>query len=114
MHELSTCQKLIRELEEIAIHYPGHKLTHIRLSVGALARVDVNELQELFPLAAKDTFANQAILSIESIPIEVLCPKCGTSSQVTANDLRCKQCSYEKTTVISGTDMLIEDVTFEA
>jgi len=112
MHELSTCKRLISQIEKIADEHQGLKVKFVQLSVGELARVDTKELIELFPMAAKDTIAQNAELHIKAIPIQVLCSHCNKHSEVTASDLSCRHCQSQDTSLTDGTDMLISHIDF--
>jgi len=112
MHELSTCKRLISQIEKVANEHQGLTVKSVQLSIGELARVDVTELVELFPLAAKDSIAKNAKLQIHIVPIKVFCNNCNKESEVTANDLSCRHCQNQDTSLSDGTDMLISHIDF--
>jgi len=112
MHELSTCKRLISQIEKVAREHQGLSVKSVQLSIGELARVDVTELVELFPLAAKNSIAKNAELQINIIPIRVFCNMCNKESDVTANDLSCRHCQSQDTSLTKGTDMLISHIDF--
>lgn len=112
MHELSTCKRIISQIEKIAKEHQKLKVKLVQLSIGELARVDSKELVELFPIAAKETIAQDAELQIKNTPIKVQCNYCHKSSEVTASDLSCRYCQSQETSLTDGTDMLISHIDF--
>ena len=112
MHEMSTCKKLINQIEEVAGSQQGKSVKSVTLSIGALARVDVDELIELFPFASHGTCAENANLLIEREPIFIKCISCNRESSVSASDMSCPICRSEQTQLLSGTDMLLKELEF--
>jgi len=115
MHELSTCKSLISQLEKMAQeqHAEGRHISNVILSVGELARVDIDELLILFPVAAKGTLAENALLTVSKMPIRINCLDCDEDSDVRADDLACPHCHHENTRLLSGTDMLLTGIEFQ-
>lgn len=112
MHEMSTCQQLIKQIESVSAENGNRPVIKVHLTVGELARVDVGELAELFPLASKNTLAQQAELVIAHEPISVHCPKCQLKSDVTADRMCCPRCSYDTPELVAGTEMLLTSIEF--
>ncbi len=112
MHEMSTCKQLIRQIEKIAQTHPGQVVKGITLSIGELARVDIDELIELFPLAAQRTCAEHAKLIVNREAISLKCLTCGQHSKVSADAMDCPLCGSRETQLTGGTDMLIEALEF--
>lgn len=117
MHELSTCKRLIKQVEQFVEDHQqlqtAGNISNIQLLIGELARVDVSELKELFPFAARGTLAEHAQLSISHQPIQIHCLRCDMDSDVSADDLRCPLCLAETTRLIAGTDMLLTGIEYE-
>lgn len=112
MHEMSTCKQLMKQIEAIAQAHPGKSVKNISLSIGELARVDVDELLELFPLAARGSCAENASLLIHREPISIKCITCDNLSSVSADNMNCPLCGSESTQLMSGTDMLLKELEF--
>ena len=112
MHEMSTCRQLIKQIEKFAQAEPEKKIKNIKLSVGELARVDVDELIELFPIASQGTCAENAELIVSRVSISVKCGECSKSSDVTAENMNCAFCGSENTQLSGGTDMLLNELEF--
>ncbi len=112
MHEMSTCKQLIKQIEKVAKAHPNQMLKNITLSIGELARVDVKELVELFPIASLGTCAEHAKLIICHEAISITCKQCEQLSKVLAQDMNCPSCGSQETQLIGGTDMLLKELEF--
>ena len=113
MHEMSTCKKLIEQIEKHAQSQPDQVIVNIKLSIGELARVDIDELVELFPIASIGTRAENAKLTIERQPISIKCLSCSKEANVSIANMNCPVCGAENTQLLSGTDMLLTELEFE-
>lgn len=112
MHELSLCQALLTQVEQLATTHGATQVTRIRLTIGPLAGVEATLLQHAYPLAAIGSRAERAELVIESTPIRVRCWDCGMETTALVNRLCCGACGSVTTQVVSGTEMLLAQVEF--
>lgn len=110
MHELSVCQALLSQVEEIARSRAARAVSRITVHIGPLAGVEPALLQQAYPLARAGTRANEAELIIERLPVRVRCEQCGTESEVPANRLICKGCGDWRTQLIGGDELLLASV----
>jgi len=110
MHELSICQQLVKQVEDIALQNQSFEIKKINLQIGPLSGVEASLLQHAFPFAAEHTLAKQAELIIEEVPIVVQCDQCGLKTHAQINNLTCSHCDNEKTHLISGDEMLLLSV----
>ena len=110
MHELSICQSIIHQGIEIARKHNASSITRINLSIGPLAGIDTHLLEAAFPIAARTSPAEHAILDIQVIPIQIHCSDCDINSEVPMNNLTCPQCNNKQTRLISGDEMIITHI----
>jgi len=110
---MSTCKNLIKQIEQLAAAHPNKAIKNVKLTIGELARVDVDELESLFPLASKGSCAENANLLIERESITVKCRQCGETSPVSIAQMDCPLCGNENTQLIAGVDMLLKELEFE-
>ena len=113
MHELSICQSLMTQLENIAIENNALAVTSVIIAMGHLSGVEVQLLRNAYPIASAGTVAENSELIIETLPIRVKCNQCGSESDVTANKLICKQCGDWRTTLLSGYELMLMSVELE-
>lgn len=110
MHELSVCQALIEQVQNVARANNAAAVSRIVLRIGALSGVEPKLLQQAFPLARAGTVAAEAALEIESLPIRVKCEHCGAETDASANRLLCGQCGDWHTQLLSGDELLLASV----
>ena len=111
---MSTCRTLIKQVEKTVQDYVGIKITSIDVSIGKLANIDVQELEELFPLASRNTITENAKLNILSIAPDVSCLDCGKDSPAENKELTCPLCHSNNTIPLNGTEMLLTNVELES
>ena len=112
MHELSICQALIAQVEDIAREHAA-RVAEVHLGIGPLSGVEARLLQDAYPLACAGTAAEGSDLKIETAPVRVRCRTCGAESAATPNRLTCAACGDWHTDLISGDEMLLLRVTLE-
>jgi hydrogenase nickel incorporation protein HypA/HybF len=110
MHELSVCQGLLTQVEEIARREEAAHVDVILLRIGPLSGVEPDLLQNAFIIARAGTVAANAELSIDTLPVRVECTQCGAESEATPNRLLCGQCGDFRTRLLSGDEMLLASI----
>lgn len=113
MHELSVCQSMLGQIEEIAREHAAHTVSRVKVQIGPLSGVEPQLLAQAFPLAVAGTIAEGASLELENLPIRVHCRQCGADSDAQANRLVCGTCGHWDTQLLSGDEMLLASVELE-
>ena len=112
MHELSICQNILAQVEQMAMHHHARCATRIVLRIGPLSGVVDELLRRAFDLLRPGSVVEKAVLDIQTCPVVVLCPSCDKESQVSANQLVCPHCQQWQTTLISGDELLLLQIEF--
>jgi hydrogenase nickel incorporation protein HypA/HybF len=94
VHELSVCQALIAQVEQIAAQHAAQGVKSVHLRLGPLAGVEAQLLQDAYPIACAGSVAAESVLVIDLAPLQVKCQRCG-------------QCGDYHTQVVSGDEMLL-------
>lgn len=110
MHELSVCQALLVQVEQVARQNAAHSVEKVVLRIGPLAGVEPRLLQDAFPIARAGTVAAAAELVIEELPLTVRCRNCGAETTATPSRLICGACGDWHTQLISGDELLLASV----
>jgi hydrogenase nickel incorporation protein HypA/HybF len=110
VHELSICQALVEQLEEVARAQNGRRIEFVEVGIGPLSGVEPQLLQRAFPLAAAGSLAENAQLHLEALPVRVHCDDCGSDSDATASRLVCRHCGNWRTRLLSGDELLLTRV----
>ena len=113
MHELSICQALIEQVEQLARDNQATTVTAIWLQVGPLSGAEIPLLEHAYPVAAAGTVAEHAELTIDAAPVRVRCRVCGEESAASANRLLCGVCNDYRTELVSGDEMILSRLEFE-
>ena len=113
MHELSICQALLTQVENLAQENDAVSVAAIHLQVGPLSGVEIPLLENAWPLASTGSIAATAELLIECSPIRVRCESCGAESDASMNRLLCGVCGDYHTKLISGDELLLAQIEFD-
>ncbi len=113
MHELSICQALMHQVEDIAQEREARSVTEIVIGLGPLSGVEAQLLNNAFHIASVGTVAEAAKLIINDLPLRVKCGKCGSESDAAPNKLLCKNCGDWHTSLISGDELMLMSVELE-
>lgn len=113
MHELSVCQGMLRQVNEIAAREGARQVTRIRVAIGPLSGVEPRLLTQAFPIARAGGIAAHAELELDALPIRVACETCGAESTASINRLLCGQCGDYHTRLLSGDELVLASVELE-
>ena len=75
MHELSVCQAIVTQVEQIALQHQAEVFS-ITLRIGPLSGVEASLIEQAYPLAVAGTGLSAARLIIDSLPVRVRCLSC--------------------------------------
>ena len=107
MHELSVCQSLLEQVEQVAADHGAERVERIRVRIGPLSGVEADLLASAYSIAAAGTIAEGAVLDIEPAPVRVHCMTCGAETDATPNRLLCGACGDWHTRLVSGDELLL-------
>jgi len=112
MHELSVCQAVIAQVEQIARQHDA-RVASITVRIGSLSGVESALLQRAYPLAVAGTALSRARLVIDVAPVRVRCRSCFAETIVEPNRLLCGVCGEWRTDLVSGDELLLASVELE-
>jgi hydrogenase nickel incorporation protein HypA/HybF len=110
MHELAVCQALMEQVENIAQEEQADHVLAIHLAIGPLSGVEPRLLEQAFFIASAGSFAADAELVIESMPVQVSCKQCGQLTDALPGRLVCGSCGDWRTSLISGDELELRHV----
>ena len=114
MHELAVCQALLTQVQRVADEARAGPVRRIVLQVGPLSGVEPQLLRRAFDVARLGGIAAEAELSIVAAPVRVRCLECGAESEASANRLLCARCGTWRTHLLSGEELVLQRVEFDA
>ncbi len=106
MHELAITEGLVDAVTE---RLPGHRVTCVRLEIGALSGVVADSLRFCFDLVTEGTNLEGAALEIALPPARCHCRPCGTEFEPDGPIAICP-CGSAEITVLAGQDLKITSV----
>lgn len=89
------------------------KIREIICGIGLLGCVEANTLRACFELYAENTPAENALLSIHTIPLDCVCKDCATRFQLTEKRFICPACGSPEINFRGGNGMIIEAINCE-
>jgi len=110
VHELSVCQALISQVEEIARSHRAVSVESVKLGIGPVSGVEISLLQHAYPFASAGTVADHSKLVIETIPLKVSCERCAAETEAEPGWLICAACGSNLTKLVSGDEMILMSI----
>lgn len=113
MHELSIVADLFETLLEQARSHDALEVTRVRLKVGLLSGIVPELLASAFDMYKKGTIAENAVLEVETVPLQVRCRTCGVESRNANFVLTCPSCASVDLEIVQGTEIFLEKIELE-
>jgi hydrogenase nickel incorporation protein HypA/HybF len=105
MHELSIASALVEQVCVEARNAGAERVAEINVRMGALSGIS-RALYFCFPSAARGTACEGAVLSIEDVPLTVLCTHCdAVKTPAALYNFRCPDCGWPTPKVLTGREM---------
>jgi hydrogenase nickel incorporation protein HypA/HybF len=108
MHEVGIMNDVLDIAVEAALEAGAERITLLKLKVGELSGVVPDSLTFAFDVLAKDTIANGAEFSIETIPATYQCADCGREF-VGIVAVLCSFCQG-KTAISHGYELIVSSI----
>ncbi len=109
MHELAIAESILDALKE---QVKG-KVASIKLRIGEMSGVVPDALRFSFQIASEGTIAQGATLNIEHVPLTARCNDCLETFHIKNYCFECSVCGGSNFKVISGRELMIEEVEVE-
>jgi hydrogenase nickel incorporation protein HypA/HybF len=110
MHELSICQAMLTQVEQIAAEHGTAMVDKIVLLIGPLSGVEPTLLDRAFSVARCGTVAQDASMEIQVGPVTVFCGRCNEPSEASVSQLICRNCGDWRVTVQAGEQLILKSV----
>jgi hydrogenase nickel incorporation protein HypA/HybF len=110
VHELSIAESILDIVTAEAVKRQAPAVIAIKLRLGEFTGVVREALEFAFEIARQGTLAEQAVLEIESVPLETRCPVCALTARPGEDFcLVCERCG-RPVDILSGREMQVEYV----
>ncbi|MBV8695617.1 MAG: hydrogenase maturation nickel metallochaperone HypA [Chloroflexi bacterium] len=115
MHELAIAQSIVDVVETRATECNAARVKSVRLQIGEASGVVADSLSFCFEmLTSFDPVLAGAQLSIDVMPHRARCRHCATEFAITDFVARCPTCDEWTNEILSGTELQILDMEFDA
>jgi hydrogenase nickel incorporation protein HypA/HybF len=115
MHELSIAQSIVEVVEAKALENRARQVNSVRLLIGDGSGIAAEPLIFSFEMiASMEPLLSGAKLVIERVPHRARCRKCPTEFTIPDFVTLCPACQGWDCAVISGTELQILEMEFEA
>ena len=110
MHEIGLLRQLVRTVTDFAAENGVSDIREVVVDCGELSLVIPEYLEELFPVAAKNSILQNAKLQINVIPGLAECEDCDEIFNVIEHKGYCPVCGSFSKTVLSGKDFTVREI----
>ena len=110
MHELHLAQDVLEKIKAEAAARGLARVKYARVRIGEARVSDLPELRQILSDISKGTLAQGLELELEISPLRGECAACGSGFDPKAPRLDCPACGSTRIEVISGKELLIEDL----
>ena len=105
VHELSVCQALLMQVNDLARKEHAEAISCITIEVGPLSGIEPTLLRAAFTVMRLSGLAAAAELVVETTLVSVSCLACGVRSETPANRMVCGACGGYRTRVVAGDEL---------
>lgn len=110
MHEIGIVRQLVRTVTDFAAQNGVTDIREVVVDCGELSLVIPEYVEELYPVAVKDSILQNAKLTIHTIPGLAECDDCDEIFNVIEHKGYCPNCGSFDKTVLSGKDFSIREI----
>jgi len=110
MHELTATQNILSIALSEAAKVGASKVTKVSVKVGEWSTFEPDCIRFYFGVLAQGTPAEDAGLSIETMPVTYACEGCGLEYTPVEGRFYCPRCSGVTGRVVSGREIYVESI----
>ena len=113
MHELAVTQSMVDLVLDEAKKGGAHKVKKINLVLGELSGVVGDCVQLYFGLMSKDTIAEGATVSFNTVATQAKCRQCAKVFEVKESNWICPECHGVSVELVAGNELFVESIEVE-
>lgn len=110
MHELKIAQDLSAIVLEAAEKESFSKVTKVKISFGQLIQIVPDIFEFAFREAVRGTVSQDAELSVEIVPVKMICNECRNDFEVKHNLFKCSFCGSTDLNILTGKELFIKSI----
>ena len=113
MHELAITKGIIDIVSSEARDKGFERVLEIKLQVGEYSGLVPECIREFFPIAAKGSVAENAVLNIETLKDKFKCLDCGYEGDADRKNACCPQCRSTALKMTAGREFYVDSLKVE-
>ena len=113
MHELAITKGIIDIVSSEARDKDFERVLEIKLQVGEYSGLVPECIREFFPIAAKGSVAENAVLNIETLKAKFKCLDCGYEGDADRKNACCPQCRSTALKMTAGREFYVDSLKVE-
>ena len=110
MHEMSVVSSIMNIALKTAEENNLSVINRIKIKVGKQHHLAPELMKYAFDFLKKETIAASAVLEVEKVPISLKCRTCSNDFTVEDSTYMCPECGSIQWDMISGRELLIENI----
>jgi hydrogenase nickel incorporation protein HypA/HybF len=110
MHELSIALGIVNVAEAETAKANMDRVEHIELEIGALAGIEMEALDFVWPSAVKGTVLEEAVKKITIVQGEAQCQQCQSNFRLKYLHETCPACGSYLKTITKGKELLVKSL----
>ncbi len=111
MHEGHFTEQIVEAILEALKKQDGRSPSKIKVRVGEMLHLETESVRMHFLSMTAGTALEKAVLELEEVPVRVKCRQCGVEGPVADHHmLMCQSCDSRDLEVLSGEDVVIEEI----
>ena len=110
MHEMAIAQNILDIAVAAAERGGAQRITRVNLVAGEMRAIVPTQLTFCFGIAAENTIASGAELSLEILPVKGRCRGCGEDFTIKDFSYICPGCGGNDVEITGGTELRIRDI----
>lgn len=110
MHELSLCAHILNQVELYAKKHKFGLVSKITLVIGQLSGIELDAMQFSFPIAAKNTIAENAKLAILTQSAIANCQQCQKKFDLKTLFSACPYCNSFEYDILQGKTLTLKSI----
>jgi hydrogenase nickel incorporation protein HypA/HybF len=111
MHEIGLCEGVLGVALEAA---GGERVKRVRLRVGRLLGVVPEVMDQAWEIVSEGTDAAGSKVELVDVPVRIRCRACGQDTEAQETPVSCAQCGSPDVEILSGEELLVEEVELTA
>lgn len=110
MHEIRIAEDLAKIVLDTARENGLSEVSSVNVSFGRMIQIVPEIFRFAFAATVKETIAENALVSIEILPIKLKCIMCGAESGMDEENFKCQTCGSTDLEILQGKELFIKSI----